>query len=216
MSPYHGRIVVCQLSVFAGVPFSYVLFKCLPMDGTSPLNVAIYAVLLFLMGLCIAAAAPACNNPVFAEIVPPELRNMIYAFDRSFEGAIAACGAPLVGILAERVFGFKGAAEIDPGDVDQNLGKARALGNALLCCMAVPWALCVIIYSGLHYTYPRDKRRAVFLAQMEPLNPELERAVTMDLGYLDLGYVLLPRTRLKPPQPKRTASCPELCLLHSL
>ena len=27
MSPYHGRIVVCQLSVFAGVPFSYVLFK---------------------------------------------------------------------------------------------------------------------------------------------------------------------------------------------
>ncbi|CAL8464814.1 g4349 [Coccomyxa elongata] len=216
MSPYHGRIVVCQLSVFAGVPFSYILFKCLPMDGTSPLNVAIYAVLLFLMGLCIAAAAPACNNPVFAEIVPPELRNMIYAFDRSFEGAIAACGAPLVGILAERVFGFKGAAEIDPADVDQNLGKARALGNALLCCMAIPWALCVIIYSGLHYTYPRDKRRAHFLAQMEPLNPELERAVTMDLGYLDLGYVLLPRTRLKPPQPKRTASCPELCLLHSL
>ena len=41
-----------------------------------------------------------------AEIVPPHLRNMVYAFDRSFEGAIAACGAPLVGILAERVFGF--------------------------------------------------------------------------------------------------------------
>ena len=41
-----------------------------------------------------------------AEIVPPHLRNMIYAFDRSFEMAIAACGAPLVGILAERVFGF--------------------------------------------------------------------------------------------------------------
>ncbi len=54
-----------------------VCMQCLPMDGTSPLNVAIYAVLLFLMGLCIAAAAPACNNPVFAEIVPPELRNMV-------------------------------------------------------------------------------------------------------------------------------------------
>lgn len=47
------------------------------MDGTSPFNVAIYAMLLFLMGLSIAAAAPACNNPVFAEIVPPELRNMV-------------------------------------------------------------------------------------------------------------------------------------------
>ncbi len=42
----------------------------------------------------------------------------------------------------------QGAAEIDPGDVDQNLSKARALGNALLCCMAAPWALCVIIYTG--------------------------------------------------------------------
>ena len=30
----------------------------------------------------------------------------IYAFDRSFEGAIAACGAPLVGIIAEKLFGF--------------------------------------------------------------------------------------------------------------
>ena len=38
---------------------------------------ALYAVVLFFMGLCIAAAAPACNNPIFAEIVPPELRNMV-------------------------------------------------------------------------------------------------------------------------------------------
>ena len=38
---------------------------------------ALYAGVLFLMGLCIAAAAPACNNPIFAEIVPPELRNMV-------------------------------------------------------------------------------------------------------------------------------------------
>ena len=31
---------------------------------------------------------------------------MIYAFDRCFEGAIAACAAPLVGMLAEKMFGF--------------------------------------------------------------------------------------------------------------
>jgi hypothetical protein len=34
-------------------------------------------------------AAAACNNPIFAEIVPPDARNLIYAFDRSFEGAIS-------------------------------------------------------------------------------------------------------------------------------
>lgn len=27
ISKYHGRIIVCQLSVFLGVPFSFVLFK---------------------------------------------------------------------------------------------------------------------------------------------------------------------------------------------
>ena len=78
----------------------------LPYNG-APATVALYALVLLLMGMSISWAAPACNNPIFSEIVPTHMRNMIYAFDRSFEGAIAACGAPLVGILAERVFHFK-------------------------------------------------------------------------------------------------------------
>lgn len=41
-----------------------------------------------------------------AEIVPDRLRNIIYAFDRSFEMAIAAASNPLVGVLAEKWFGF--------------------------------------------------------------------------------------------------------------
>ena len=92
-----------------------------------------------------------CRN-LPAEIVPPRQRNLVYAFDRCFEGgwcwegrqggqmladataatgsreaarqrlggalnppllwcagAIAACAAPLVGLLAERVFGFTGS-----------------------------------------------------------------------------------------------------------
>lgn len=43
----------------------------------------VYGGLLALMGVLISWAAPACNNPIFAEIVPPHLRNMIYSFDRS-------------------------------------------------------------------------------------------------------------------------------------
>ena len=35
------------------------------------------------------------------------LRTLVYAFDRSLEGALAACGAPLVGYLAQHAFGFK-------------------------------------------------------------------------------------------------------------
>ena len=37
------------------------------------------------------------NSAIFSEIVPEQLRSAIYAFDRSFEGAIGATAAPLVG-----------------------------------------------------------------------------------------------------------------------
>ena len=41
-----------------------------------------------------------------AEVVPARLRTFIYAFDRSFEMAVAACAAPIVAKLAEFYFGF--------------------------------------------------------------------------------------------------------------
>ena len=37
------------------------------------------------------------NSAMFADIVPEELRSTVYAFDRSFEGGVAACAMPLVG-----------------------------------------------------------------------------------------------------------------------
>ncbi len=57
----------------------------LPENG-QPATVRIYAVVLVTMGLLKSWSQPACNNPIFAEIVPPAFRNMIYAFDRCFEG----------------------------------------------------------------------------------------------------------------------------------
>ena len=50
----------------------------------------LYAAALVTMGLLKSWSQPACNNPIFAEIVPPACRNMIYAFDRCFEGGRAA------------------------------------------------------------------------------------------------------------------------------
>lgn len=54
----------------------------LPYDATTAMAL-VYGGLLAFMGVLISWAAPACNNPIFAEIVPPHLRNMIYSFDRS-------------------------------------------------------------------------------------------------------------------------------------
>ena len=40
----------------------------------------------------------------------------------------------------------EGAAGTEP--VAADLDKAKALGNALLICMALPWFLCFVFYSG--------------------------------------------------------------------
>jgi hypothetical protein len=64
---------------------------------------------------------------------------------RSFEGAIAACGAPLVGLVAERWFGFQGAVGLSQGGAHAN---ALALSSALLLCLLVPWVLCLGSYTG--------------------------------------------------------------------
>lgn len=80
---------------------------------------------------------------------------------RSFENSIAACAAPVVGLLAERVFGFTGVLN-DEALKDETLRRhnAAALGSSLLACMTVPWSLCLLAYSALHWFYPRDRARA--------------------------------------------------------
>lgn len=170
LSPDHGRILVCQFSVAVGVPLSALLLKGLPLDGAHS-TVAKYCVVIACMGLLITWAATACNNPIFAEVVPAHARSLVYAFDRSFESALASLGAPLVGVLAEKAFHFQASGGTSARCADgergpasgahADLGKAVALGDALVVFLTVPWTLCVIFYSLLHYTYPRDRDSAV-------------------------------------------------------
>lgn len=69
---------------------------------------------------------------------------------------------------------LQGAAELDPQDVDMNTKKALALGNALLVCMAVPWAVCAVVYSGaacllpLLHLHNCPARYFVILGQFTP------------------------------------------------
>ena len=46
-----------------------------------------------------------------------------------------------------------GVSVAETFQIEQNHTKARALSSALACAMVVPWALCVLLYSGrlLHH-----------------------------------------------------------------
>lgn len=87
-------------------------------------------------------------------------------------GAVAACGAPLVGWLAEHLGfddGGSGGGGSDPSAADQDLKRAMALGDAIVICTALPWALCCLLYSGLHVTYPRDRRCAAVAVRIQEM-----------------------------------------------
>lgn len=45
---------------------------------------------------------------------------------------------------------YQGTATLEEGEhgYERNLAKAAALGNALLMCVFVPWAICLLIYTG--------------------------------------------------------------------
>ncbi|GAQ77780.1 major facilitator superfamily protein [Klebsormidium nitens] len=151
--PGAGRIMCAQYSAGSGVPFTWLLLLMIPQD---PQLFWLYGALLFLMATSISWCQSACNNPIFADIVPPDLRTTIYAFDRAFEGSLSALAAPLVGVLAEVMYGYK-------FDVlkasEPSAANARALSNGLFACMAPSFGICAATYGLLYATYHKDKDR---------------------------------------------------------
>jgi hypothetical protein len=144
----------------SGIPLTCLLILGLPHDHLTA-YFPLYLFVVFIFGVTIPWCGTGCNSPLFAEIVPPAKRSLIYAFDRCFEGAIAACAAPFVGLIAEHFFGYDSARTVARGAAGKALdpANASALGNSLVFCLCVPWALCFLIYFGLYVTYPVERAR---------------------------------------------------------
>ncbi|KAJ0526460.1 putative MFS transporter superfamily [Helianthus annuus] len=149
--PHTGRIMCAQFSAIMGIPYTWFLLRIIPQSVD---RYHTYAVTLLLMGLTISWNGTACNAPMFAEVVPTKHRTMIYAFDRAFEVSFSSFAAPMVGILAEKIYGY------DPKSVDPIAGSPRealALSKGLLAMMAIPFGLCCLFYTPLYWVFRRDR-----------------------------------------------------------
>ncbi|KAK1313596.1 hypothetical protein QJS10_CPA06g02049 [Acorus calamus] len=175
--PNSGRIILSQISSGSAIPLAAVLLLVLPDDPSSGF---MHGLVLFIMGLSISWNAPATNNPIFAEIVPEKSRTSIYALDRSFESILASFAPPVVGFLAEHVYGYKPIAKGSSKDVEIETDRenAASLAKALYTAIGIPMALCCLIYSFLYCTYPRDRDHVRMqslieseMAQIEMENP---------------------------------------------
>ncbi|KAM7253565.1 hypothetical protein ACFE04_021719 [Oxalis oulophora] len=164
--PNTGRISLSQISSGSAIPLAAILLLGLPDD---PSSAFMHGLVFFLMGLSISWNAPATNNPIFAEIVPEKSRTSIYALDSSFESILASFAPPIVGILAQHVYGYKqipkGSSNSAETETDRK--NAASLAKALYTAIGIPMTICCTIYSFLYCTYPRDRDRAKMQALIE-------------------------------------------------
>ncbi|GAB2283405.1 hypothetical protein Dimus_017920 [Dionaea muscipula] len=164
--PNSGRIILSQMSSASAIPLAALLLLGLPDDPSTAFK---HGLVLFIMGLFISWNAAATNNPIFAEIVPEKHRTSIYALDRSFESILSSFAPPVVGILTQRVYGYKPSpkASSHSAVIEIDRGNAASLAKALYTAIGVPMAVCCSIYSFLYCTYPRDRERAQMQALIE-------------------------------------------------
>ncbi|KAL1328099.1 hypothetical protein HN51_038032 [Arachis hypogaea] len=185
--PNSGRIMMSQISSASAVPLAAILLLGLPHD---PSSAFIHGLVFFIMGLSISWNGSATNNPIFAEIVPEKSRTAIYALDRSFESILASFAPPIVGLLAQHVYGYKPPKR--PSDsVDRE--NATSLAKALYTAIGIPMIICCSIYSFLYCTYPRDREQARMIALVDSEMQQLEgKEIVVDIDDND-EKTFLPR-----------------------
>ncbi|CAN6845647.1 hypothetical protein Bca4012_050569 [Brassica carinata] len=173
--PNSGRIILAQISSASAIPLAAILLLFLPDD---PSTGVIHGVVLVLLGLFVSWNAPATNNPIFAEIVPEKSRTSVYALDKSFESILSSFAPPVVGILAQHVYGYKPIPQGSSrsAEIATDRENAASLAKALYTSIGIPMAACCFIYSFLYRTYPLDRERARMEAfidsEMRELLPE--------------------------------------------
>jgi len=150
----HGRPLSAQLTVAMGLPLIYLIFQGIPPGhGTF----GAYLALNIAFGILGSWAQAGTNFPILSHIVPADARSRVMAWESALENSLAnAIGPTVVGLLAEDVFGYKFGSHGADGGPD--LESADALGKAMAAVICIPWIVCFLAYSLLHWSYPRDVR----------------------------------------------------------
>jgi hypothetical protein len=134
-------------------------------------------------------------SPIFAEIVPEKSRTSIYALDRSFESVLASFAAPVVGYLAQHIYGYKPINDGISENTITDRENAISLAKALYTSISIPMVLCCVIYFFLYKTYPRDRDRAKMdcliaseLEDIELVGKEQREMYSTERSVIDVDY----------------------------
>jgi MFS family permease len=146
-SPKYGRTVIGQISIFCGIPLSYIMLTSAVDWGFWP-----FFVLCFVTALLISWPGKGAKEPMMQGAVPPELRATAFSMTTFVESGFAALVAFVAGKLADEI-GFT---------------------QAMLWTIPFPWIICCVFYSLFYWAYPRDsaKLRALMAERAAEINGE--------------------------------------------
>ncbi len=129
VNPKYGRAVIGQISIFSGIPLTYILFT-----STETWPLWALSALCFFTALMISWPGKGAIEPMMQGVVPPELRASSFA------------------LMTFVCSGFSAVAGIITGNLADQIG----LTESMIWTIPFPWIICAILYTFLYWTYPRD------------------------------------------------------------
>jgi len=169
--PMHGRIINAEFSVYGGIPFAFLTFY----QGWHPSKDSLFVYLFsvqVLMHLICGGVGGGTNAPILSQLAEPEERALVIAWQASLEGSIASFG-PVIFTTLNEMFGYNPECNKKcdrPEDCGDEKENTIAAGNALVFTSSVPWLICGMLYTSLHWVYPRDMERIFARRRMEAEN----------------------------------------------
>jgi MFS family permease len=130
-------------------------------------SMLMYIIVGAITGFLITWTAGGTNNPIFSELFEPEIRSSVFSVDRMFEGAFAALGTVFVGIVAAGFGYITPPINVDISSLPLafRLVNMTALAWGMFLVALIPWIICLIIYSFVYLTYPKDYEKTRILLE---------------------------------------------------
>mmetsp|Transcript_84544 Transcript_84544/g.220042 ORF Transcript_84544/g.220042 Transcript_84544/m.220042 type:complete len:528 (-) Transcript_84544:138-1721(-) len=161
--PDHGPPSLANFSVAVGFPFLVLIFFILPKPSgegqTDFADVFSYSTTFLFFGLG-AAMCGVINKKVFSDIVPSSIYTYVFAVDQLIEQTLGSLAPLSVGVLTDVVFGYD---KDKASEGECNAEEAKKLGMGMFWVCNFAWAICFSVYVGMHWTYPKDRRRQLAL-----------------------------------------------------
>jgi MFS family permease len=145
-SPRYGRTIIGQISILSGIPLIWIM-----LTRTDGWPLLAFMALCFAIAVLSSWAGRGAKQPMLQSTVLPELRSSAQAANDFVERGFAA----LIGVVTGNLAG----------------NTVAQFTRALVWTIPVPWILCLLLFTGFYWTYPRDARK--MRAQLTARSAEL-------------------------------------------